>query len=46
MNRPKRPTTQLMKLREIFTKQQLGTKPKDTKILGLLWDKMKNFFII
>ena len=25
-----------------FAKQQLGTKPKETKMLGLLWDKREN----
>ena len=29
-----------------FAKQQLGTKPKETKILGLLWDKREDSFII
>ena len=29
-----------------FVKQQLATKPKEPKILGLLWDKRENFFII
>ena len=29
-----------------FVKQHLATKPKEPKILGLLWDKRENFFII
>ena len=29
-----------------FAKQQLGTKPKEAKILGLLWDKREDCFII
>ena len=29
-----------------FAKQQLGTKPEETEILGLLWDKRKDSFII
>ena len=29
-----------------FAKQHLGTKPKETKILGLLWDKGEDSFII
>ena len=29
-----------------FAKQHLGTKPKETKILGLLWDKREDSFII
>ena len=29
-----------------FAKQHLGTKPKETKILGLLWDKKEDSFII
>ena len=29
-----------------FAKQHLGTKPKETKILGLLWDKREDCFII
>ena len=28
-----------------FAKQQLGTKPKETKILRLLWDKREDSFI-
>ena len=29
-----------------FAKQHLGTKPKEIKILGLLWHKREDFFII
>ena len=29
-----------------FAKQHLGVKPKETKILGLLWDKREDSFII
>ena len=29
-----------------FAKQHLGTKPKETKTLGLLWDKREDCFII
>ena len=29
-----------------FVKQQLGTKVNETKILGLLWDKQSDSFII
>ena len=29
-----------------FAKQHLGTKPKETKILGPLWDKKEDSFII
>ena len=29
-----------------FAKQHLGTKPKETKVLGLLWDKREGSFII
>ena len=29
-----------------FVKQHLGTKPKETKILGLLWDKREDSFIM
>ena len=29
-----------------FAKQQLGTKANETKILGILWDKQSDSFII
>ena len=29
-----------------FVKQHLGTKPKETKILGLLWEKREDSFIM
>ena len=29
-----------------FAKKHLGTKLKETKIVGLLWDKREDFFII
>ena len=29
-----------------FAKQQLGTKPKEAKMLGLIWDKREDSFFI
>ena len=42
----KAPETKINKNKLNFAKKHLGTKSKETKIVGLLWDKREDFFII